>query len=160
MLIWVDYIIIGIVVLSTLVSFLRGLVREVLSLVGWVMAFGVAWRFFPDIAVQFTGVIDQEYVRKIAAFAALFVVTLMVFGLANYIIGSLLKKAGLSGTDRMLGMLFGAARGCLLIAAVVMGFEVAKLPHGEWWNQSVLLASFQELAAWLMQHFPQNVVKI
>ena len=86
---WVDAIILGIVVISALMSLSRGFVKEALSLVTWVIAAIVAWMFGGSLAHHLSPYIDTPSIRVIAACAVLFVTTLIVGGLVNFILGQL-----------------------------------------------------------------------
>ena len=154
--IWVDYIIIGIIGLSALISLVRGFVREALSLVVWVLAFFVAWTFFRELSLHLTW-FSLPSVRLGAALAILFLTTLLVGGLVNYLIAQLVEKTGLTGTDRLIGMLFGAARGVLLVTLLVLLAGLTPLPEDPWWNSSQLIAYFQELAVWLKTLLPEDL---
>ena len=96
----IDYIIIGIIAFSIIVSLLRGFVREVMSLASWVVAFIVASQFYPYLATYLTQ-IESDYVRNGTAIGILFVLTLIVGGIVNYVISQLVDKTGLTGTDRV-----------------------------------------------------------
>lgn len=154
--IWIDYVILGVIGLSTIISLVRGFVREALSLVVWVFAFWVAWTFFRELA-DHLGVFSVPSVRLGVAFAILFIATLIVGALVNYLIGQLVDKTGLSGTDRLIGMLFGAARGALLIAVLVLLAGLTPFPEDPWWQESRLLGHFQELATWLKGLLPEDI---
>ena len=154
--IWIDYIILGIIGISTIISLIRGFVREALSLVVWVLAFWVAWTFFRELAVEL-GFFSVPSVRLGAAFAILFLTTLILGAIVNYLIGQLVDKTGLSGTDRLIGMLFGAARGGLLVAVLVLLAGLTPLPEDPWWQESRLLGYFQELATWLKTLLPEDI---
>jgi membrane protein required for colicin V production len=84
----------------------------------------------------------------IAACALLFIVTLLVGALVNYLIGELIRVTGLSGTDRLLGMVFGAARGGLLVVVLVGLLSLAPVQQDPWWRQSALLPHFLMVADW------------
>jgi membrane protein required for colicin V production len=154
--IWIDYVILGVIGLSTIISLVRGFVREALSLVVWVFAFWVAWTFFRELAGHL-GVFSVPSVRLGVAFAILFISTLIVGALVNYLIGQLVDKTGLSGTDRLIGMLFGAARGALLIGVLVLLAGLTPFPEDPWWQESRLLGHFQELATWLKGLLPEDI---
>jgi membrane protein required for colicin V production len=154
--IWVDYVIIGIIGLSALISLIRGFMREALSLAAWVLAFWVAWTFFRELAVQLDW-FTVPSVRLGAAFVLLFIATLMLGALVNFLVGQLVEKTGLSGTDRMIGVLFGAARGAVLVAILVLLAGLTPLPNDPWWKESHLIVYFQELAVWLKELLPADI---
>ncbi len=97
--IWVDYVILGIICLSSLVSLLRGFMREAFSLAAWILAFWIGWTFFRDLAEHLVW-ITVPSVRLGAAFAILFVITLILGALVNCLVGPLVDRTGLTGTDR------------------------------------------------------------
>ena len=115
---WVDWAIIAIIAISSLISLKRGFVKEALSLVTWIIAGVVAWMFGGALSQHLTDFIEMPSARVIAGCAILFVATLLVGALVNFLIGELVRVTGLSGTDRFLGMVFGGARGALLVATV------------------------------------------
>jgi membrane protein required for colicin V production len=151
---WLDILIIGIVALSTLISLARGFVREAFSLAIWVLAFWVSWSFFRDLEVPLRTWIGSPTARLGIAFAVLMIVTLTVGGLVNYLIIQLVERTGMSGTDRLIGMVFGAARGILLVAVLVLLAGLTPLPSEGWWFESSLVGYFQELAYWLRDLLP------
>ena len=123
----VDYFIIGIIFFSSLVSFWRGFVREVFSLAGWVVAFFVASSFYPYLAslllqINSPYLQNSEYMRNGIAAAILFIAVLIVSGIVNALVGQLVDKTGLSGTDRVLGAAFGVLRGVFIVAAILFFF--------------------------------------
>ncbi len=154
--IWVDYVIIGIIGLSAVISLIRGFVQEALSLAVWVLAFWVSWTFFRDLATQ----LDWFTVPSVqlgVSFAILFIATLMVGALVNFLVGQLVEKTGLSGTDRLIGVFFGAARGALLVAVLVLLAGLTPFPNDPWWQESLLIGYFQELALWLKSLLPADI---
>jgi membrane protein required for colicin V production len=156
--IWVDYVIIGIISLSAIVSLLRGFVREAFSLAAWILAFWISWTFFRDLSVHIEW-IEVPSLRLGAAFVALFLVTLILGALVNYLIGQLVDKSGLSGTDRVIGVLFGAARGAVLVSILVLLAGLTPFPEDPWWQESRLLGYFNELAIWLRDLLPPDIAE-
>ena len=146
---WADWAIIAIVGVSALISVARGFVREALSLAVWVAALVVAMNFYHLLAQQFTNLIDTPSLQLIAAWATLFIATLIVGMLATYLIGRLVKATGLSGTDRLIGMLFGVARGLILVLVILVLLPKA-LPVDEdpWWRQSTMIPHFLKFEHW------------
>ncbi|WP_028239352.1 CvpA family protein [Stutzerimonas azotifigens] len=145
---WFDWAIIAVIAVSSLISLKRGFVKEALSLVTWIIAGVVAWLFGGALSHYLVDYIATPSVRVIAACAILFVVTLLVGALVNFLIGELVRVTGLSGTDRFLGMAFGAARGGLLVVVVVGLLSLAPVQGDSWWQQSTLLPHFLIVADW------------
>ncbi|WP_462384015.1 CvpA family protein [Pseudomonas sp. Marseille-QA0892] len=145
---WVDWAIIAIVVVSALISLKRGFVKEALSLLTWIVAGGVAWLFGGALSQYLVEYIEVPSGRIIAACIILFIATLLVGALINFLIGELVRVTGLSGTDRFLGMAFGAARGGLLVVVLVGLLSLSPVQQDPWWQQSVLLPHFLMVADW------------
>ena len=156
---WVDIAILVIILLSVLVSVLRGFTKEALSLAGWIIAFWVALTFGDNLQVLLEPHIDVPSARIIVAFAILFLLTLIMAGLVNYLMLQLIKKTGLTGTDRIIGVVFGVARGCVIVAVLVLLAGLTPLPQDPWWGQSHLLPYFQDMAVWIRGYLPAEVAE-
>ena len=159
---WIDYTIIGVIVLSALISIVRGFIKESLSLISWVLAFFIASRFYMYITRYLT-YFESDVVRIAVAIAILFVATLIVCSIITYIIGQFVQKTGLSGTDRVLGVYLGIARGILVVAAVLFFVDTfTPLSQTLEWEQSLLIPHFQIIIRWffdLIQHSSSFLVK-
>ena len=156
---WVDYAILGIIGLSALISLVRGFVRETVSLLIWVGAFVIAWTYFREMAAYLSGWIETPSLQLGVAFVLLLLVVLILGGLVGFLIGQLVDKTGLSGTDRLLGMVFGAARGAVLVSILVLLAGLTPFPQDPWWMQSLLIPHFQDLAIWLLSLLPPEVAE-
>ena len=154
---WLDLLILGVILLSAVISLVRGFVREAFSLAVWVLAFWVSWSFFRDLEVPLRAWIGSPTARLGIAFAALMIVTLVLGGLVNYLIIQLVERTGMSGTDRLIGMVFGVARGALLVAVLVLLAGLTTLPNEAWWVHSTLVGYFEELAFWLRDLLPPEI---
>ncbi len=157
--IWIDYILLAIILVSALLSLWRGFVREALSLASWIAAMWIALVFFHDLADWLARWIETPSVRDVVAFGVLFIVTVMVGGLISYLAGQLVAKTGLTATDRVLGVVFGVARGIVIIAVMVLLAGLTALPQDPWWQQSLLLGHFQELALWIKSFLPEDIAR-
>jgi membrane protein required for colicin V production len=157
--IWIDYFIIGIIALSAVISRMRGFVREVVSLLSWVLAFGLAWGYFRTFSVHLRPWVETPSLQLGLAFLILFIAVLLLGGLAGFVLGQLVDKTGLSGSDRLLGMMFGAARGAVLVVILVLLAGLTPLPQDPWWHESHLVGEFQDLAGWLLSLLPPDVAK-
>ena len=156
--IWVDYAILAIIGLSALISIWRGLIREVLSLLAWILAILVAVTFMRPLADLLTPFISVPSARLIIAFVALFIATLLCGAIINLIIAKLVMSSGLSGTDRVLGIVFGVARGALVVGVLVLIARLTPLPQDPWWEQSVLLGRFEAMALWMRSYLPRAAI--
>ncbi len=156
---WVDIIILSTIAISTLISLFRGFIREAFSLAVWALAFWVSWTFFRVLAMNMENMIATPSVRLGVAFAALMILSLMIGGLVNYLVIQLISKTGLSGSDRFIGMIFGAARGVLVIAILVLAAGLTPFPADPWWQESTLIPYFQELAMWLQSLLPAEIAE-
>ncbi|WP_335911993.1 MULTISPECIES: CvpA family protein [Shewanella] len=150
--VWIDYAIIIVIGLSTLISLIRGFAKEAMSLVVWFAAFFIASQFYQDLAVHITQ-INDEVLRNGVAITILFVVTLIVGALVNYLIGQLVSKTGLSGTDRILGLCFGALRGALIVSAILFFMDAfTGAPKTDWWQGSQLVPEFGVVIQWFFDY--------
>ncbi|UVK78841.1 MAG: colicin V production protein [Sodalis sp. Ffu] len=150
--IWVDYVIISIIIFSALVSFIRGFVCEALSLVTWASAFFIASYYYNYLAIYFTS-FEEQIIRNGIAIALLFVATLIVGTVVNYIISSLIDRTGLLGTDRVLGVCFGALRGILIVSAALFFFDTfTGFSQNQDWQQSQLIPQFSGIIGWFFNY--------
>lgn len=154
---WVDWVFIAIILLSTLVGLWRGFVREAFSLVTWIAAFWLAWRFSDLAAGWFGRWIETPSLQRLAGFALLFVIVLILGALVNHFAAIALERTGLTGTDRAVGTVFGLLRGLLLCVAVVMAGRLIHLDRDSWWQQSLLIEYFQPVATWVAGFIPESI---
>ena len=151
---WIDWAIIAILGLSTLLSLKRGFVKEALSLLAWVAAFLVSTALSGRLSTQLAELIANDSLRYASAYVLLFAATLMLGSLLNMLLAQVIKVTGLSGADRLLGTVFGFARG--LVVVLVMLFVVrAVLPVEEQQSveQSLLVPHLSVVEQWARQNF-------
>jgi membrane protein required for colicin V production len=153
---WVDYLILVIIVISTLISLLRGFLREVVSLITWVVGFWVALRFARHLGDAFT-IIHNPSVRVVVGFAILFVVILIIGAAINFLIGKIMEKTGAGAADRVLGLLFGMLRGIVIVAVLVIMAGFTTLPKNDWWRASRLIPYAESVAGWMRTVLPAKV---
>ena len=156
---WLDIAILVVIGLSALFGVTRGLVREALSLGGWVLASWVALEFSPRLADAMASAITIVSLRFFLAFVILFIVTLVAAALLNHLISQTVRKSSLSGTDRALGGLFGVLRGVVIVAVLVWLAGFTKLPHQMGWEHSRLAGHFEQAAGWMRTLLPANIGK-
>lgn len=153
---WADWSLIVIIALSSLMSLKRGFIKEALSLATWVIAFIVARTFHPNLQTLLIESIDQPTLRMIAAFAILFIGTLLVGAAINFIIGALVKLTGLSPIDRLLGVAFGLARGLVLSVVIIAVLRLTPFSQSEWWLNSVMIENLSILEQWSRSVFENH----
>ncbi|MGN6739096.1 CvpA family protein [Dyella sp.] len=156
---WTDYFIAGVLAVSVLIGLWRGLVAEVLSLAIWIGSIWVAWAFGPSVAAYFEHSIHTPELRLVTGYGICVVAVLIVGALVNAIFRRLVAGAGLSGPDRALGMLFGFARGVLLVALMVFLLGFTAVTREPWWRQSLLLPQFQTVAIAVGRHLPASTAR-
>lgn len=157
---WVDIVILAVIGVSIMVSLFRGFLREVFSLFVWVLAVWLALQFSGALAEVLVPWIELPSARVIIAFAGLFILVLVVGGLLNYLLGKLIESTGLSATDRLVGALFGALRGMVIVLVAVIILGLTPLTEDPWWEESRLLPEFERLAGWAMTLLPESVVEL
>jgi membrane protein required for colicin V production len=145
-----DYAILGILAASMLLGIARGFVRESVALLAWLGGLWLAWRYAPLVEPFLGGALSEPPVRTWAARTLIVVSVLLVGWLVAALLAYLLRHSGLSlAVDRILGMVFGILRGAVVIAALVLLAQFARLDDVKWWKRSVLLPYASECAAWI-----------
>jgi membrane protein required for colicin V production len=156
---YADYVILGIIAISILVGAIRGFIKEAFSLAVWVAAFLVAFQYSGALALQLESHIELPSARTSLAFAGVFLAVLLVGGLLTYLIGKLVEKTGLSGTDRLLGGVFGGVRGLVLVLFLMLVAGLTPVPQDPWWQQSRSIQSLMPLAEWSAQFLPEYILE-
>lgn len=146
-----DIVILIVILVSALIGLARGLFKEVLSLASWFAAFILALYLASSFRDQLSSELGDASVRLVIAFVLIFVATLIVGSVVQWLVAKVVKGAGLSGTDRFLGFLFGSARG-LLVCIVALVVMRPFADESTWWRSSVITP---ELLA-----FEQDVLKL
>ncbi|HUG22767.1 CvpA family protein [Piscinibacter sp.] len=133
---WVDLMFLGMLVLSVIVGLMRGLVFEVLSLLGWVAAYVAAQWLSPELAPHLPVGEAGSALNHAAAFACTFIVALIVWGIAARVLRMVIHATPLSGVDRVLGATFGMARALVVMLAIATVVAMTSLAHSQAWQQS------------------------
>lgn len=154
---WVDLIIIAVVVVSALISLVRGFVKESISLASWVLAGFIALRYFTPLSELLEPYIESPTIRTGSGFAILFVCSLIIGAIINFMASQLVTKTGLSGTDKSLGVVFGAARGILIVIILVLLAGLTPMPSESWWKESTMIEYFASMASWIKDILPDDI---
>lgn len=156
-----DYVVLTILVASIVVSMLRGLVKEVLSLTAWIAAFVVANRYGADFAAMLPAALPGGTVRLVVGFAVLFVGTLLLAALVNRAVAHIITASGLKVVDRGLGGLFGLARGVLIVVTGVILAALTDLPRQPVWRDAlfsgVAESAVRTIKPWLPDDWARHV---
>jgi len=156
---WADYAILAVLALSVLMGLWRGFIGEVLALVCWILAFWAAWMFGPPLADRLSASISTPSVRVLLAYVLSFVTVLIAGAIVSFLMRKLVEGSGLSGSDRLLGMVFGLVRGFALVTLIVLLMGFTPFRRDPWWNQSRLLPDFEIGARWLGDRLPAEVAR-
>ena len=152
-----DLVILGILLVSIVVSLIRGFIKEVFSILVWAAAIFAAFRVAGPLAGALEPIIDLPSARIIVAFAAVFILVLVIGGLIGFLVGKMVEKTGLSPTDRLFGGLFGLARGLVIVVLGVLLLRVTPFAQDPWWHESRLLPTFDAMAEQARAWLPESV---
>jgi membrane protein required for colicin V production len=141
-----DYIIVGVVLFSAVAGVIRGFLREICSLVTWVLAVWLAWRFGPLLEPHLGGALASEGVRHWAARVPIFILVLMVGAAVGALISQFVRVSLFSGLDRMLGLLLGVLRGLVILGLAAMICHAVRLDQEPWWRGSRLVPYVESIA--------------
>lgn len=157
---WVDIAITSVVVLSMITGLFRGFVKECIALCVWVFAFWVAFHYSTALDPWVAPYIQDKSVRTVIEFLIILFSSLILGGIINAIIGFLMRRSGLSGTDRVFGMGFGFARGVFIVAILMLGIRMTGMPVEEYSKVSILYTKMIPLVDWLSGYVPDFIKQV
>ncbi|MCY4426208.1 MAG: CvpA family protein [Halieaceae bacterium] len=149
---WLDWAIIWVIGISSLLSLLRGFVKEAMSLAAWVLGFLVATSFAGQLALLLENSISNAALRYTASYAMLFLASLILGSLISSLLRQVVSMTGLSGLDRLLGVAFGFSRGLLMVVVLTYMAQLL-LPVERYQGNSILLPRVMLLVQWAEQNF-------
>lgn len=149
-----DYAVLVIVGISILISVMRGLVREVLALLAWLAAFVAATFLGAHVAAWMPQAIPTEELRLLTGFLIVFVGVLIAMSLIAMLVSRLIRRAGLGVEDRMFGMLFGVARGAVVVLVLVLLAGLTPLPRDPMWRNAMLSSPLESMALYVKAWLP------
>jgi len=153
-----DWSVFAVIIISSLLSLRRGFVKELLSLATWIIAVVIARSYNQNLQTLLESSLQNPMVRMAAAFGILFVGTLLVGSVISFLVGSLIKVTGLSTTDRLLGVLFGMARGLVLVLIAMSILRLTPLTEAPWWKKSVTIKQLKVIEKWSQSVFDTNII--
>ncbi len=153
-----DYVVLAIIGLSVFFSIMRGMVREVLSLAGWVLAFFVAKTYTLELAPLLPKAIPTETLQYLAAFVILFLATLLISALLSIALSQIFKTVGLGWLDSVLGGFFGTLRGVLIVGILVFLGGLTELPKEPAWRSAMFSAPLEAMVTSAYPWIPPAIV--
>jgi len=153
----IDIIVLAIIGVSVVWGVFRGLVREVLALVAWVVAFLVANLLAPDAAKLLPQAIASEEIRLLVSFVVVFIVVLVGLSVLAILASKLIKIVGLGPADRVVGGVFGLARGVLVVMILVLLAGLTTLPRQSTWRDAALRGPLEACAEYIKAWLPSDL---
>lgn len=154
-----DYLALVIIGFSIILSVMRGLLIEVLSIMGWVAAFFVAKTYASQVMPMMPADIPTESMRILAAFLVLFFATLLVASLLGIALSAIFKRVGLGWLNRLFGAAFGLTRGLLIVCILVFLAGLTDAPKDERWRNAMFSAPIEALVISLLPWIPVSIAK-
>lgn len=155
-----DWLIAGLVALSTLVGLGRGMVRELLALAGWAVAVFLALHFAAPLGAWLPLESLGPLVRTLLAAVLIVIASLIGAALVGALLRSLMVAARLSAEDRILGGVFGFVRGVVVIAALVFFAGLSSAPAQGWWRDSLVLPQIEAGVQWVLPWLPEPIARL
>jgi membrane protein required for colicin V production len=148
-----DWLVVFVIALSTLLAFFRGVVRELIAVIAWVLGVIGAIVFSPALGAMLPDIPEYPAVPYIVAFALIIIAALLAGALIAWPLSTAIRAAGLGFVDRFLGSIFGLVRGAAFVLAFVLVAGLTPLPRTTWWQGSALvpalIAGVMALRPWL-----------
>ena len=154
-----DYLVLFILICSSVISTMRGLVKEILSLLSWVVALFVANAYGEDLAKLLPDAIPGNSTRLIVAFIALFIGVRILMALLTLAIDAVVKATGLSVADRGLGGLFGLGRGLVIVLAAVLVCGMTAVPQQAFWKDALFSPMAETAARTVKPFLPGDIAR-
>lgn len=155
----VDFGIVTIIAVLLVLGLIWGFVKIAIALGTWLAASTISFGFAPNLAASLLTSIESPPMRLAAAMGILFVLTIMVGAVVSFIVRQFVSKTGLSGLDRVLGLVIGGSLGLVIVVALVFIAGLTNAPSYDWWQTSMLIERFETLATWLQGYLPHDVAK-
>ncbi len=152
-----DLVVLIIFIVSVLLSIVRGVVRESLSLVGWVVAYMAAKIFAKDFVIVLPLSITDDSLRMVISYVAVFMAVLIVMSMLTMLASALIRTVGLGLVDRFLGALFGFARGLLVVLLLVLSAGLTTLPQEPFWKKALLSKPLETGVIMIMPWLPRGL---
>ncbi len=157
---WIDYAIMGVIALSALTGLVRGFIKEIVALGVWVLAGWMSFVYAKPVAAWLGAYVQDKSARVVLAYVVIIVGTLVIGGILNAMFSFIMHHSGLSGTDRLLGVCFGAVRGVFVVALIMVVIRLSAFPEGEYRKQSFLYGYLTPVVNYLYQYTPDLLKRV
>ncbi|HQN65243.1 MAG TPA: CvpA family protein [Methylophilus sp.] len=154
-----DYFVLFIIGLSVVVSMMRGAVKEILAVAGWIIAFYVARTYASQLIPLLPSDIPTESLKVLAAMIILMLAVLLVTSLISIALSGLIKKLGMNWLNRGVGAAFGFVRGLLIVCLLVFLAGFTQLPKDERWTNAMFSAPLEALVKTVQPWLPPSIAK-
>lgn len=154
-----DYVALAVVAVSLLIGVWRGVVSEILAFVAWVTALVAGRTWAASVGDVVAAEMAEALWRQVVGFVAVFVGVLILFALARWLVRLFLKAVGLAPLDRVLGAVFGVARGVLVVWVLVLLAGLTALPQQQWWRQALLAPPLETAVLAAKPWLPPDLAK-
>lgn len=152
-----DWIVIALLALSILVGLLRGFIREVVSVVGWVVGAYLAVQFAVSLGARIPLEVEWPLAKTLLAGALIVVVCVFAAALIGWLLQRVLAAVKLSAADRILGGIFGLARGLLILGLLVFFAHDTAVAQQQFWRDSIVLPQAEAAVRFALKHLPRVV---
>lgn len=157
---WIDIGISVVIGLSVVTGLFRGFVKELVALCVWMLALWLGFNYSQVLDPWLQSYVQEPTARSAIAFIIILFATLLAGGVVNALLSFILKRTGLSGTDRTLGMGFGFIRGVFIVALLMVAVKMTSLPYQQYAQESKLYAHFDPVVALIYSHLPDLIKQV
>lgn len=154
--VWLDLAGIVLIVISIIASYLRGFIRECLSVLSWVAAIFITIYYYPNIAHFLEPYIKEQLLRNWAAASILFIISIIIFTIISHLIAQLIRGSIFAKMDQFLGAFFGLAKGILIIAVIIILLEGIGFRSHPTWRESKLVNNIHPVSTYIKHLLPES----
>ena len=154
-----DYTVLIIIGFSIVISMMRGALRELLSVAGWIAAFYVAKTYAMQLVTLLPLTIPTQQLRLLAAFIILFLSVLLIVSLLTIALSSLINKIGLGWFNRFLGAFIGFAKGLIIVCIAVFLAGLTSIPDDSRWTNAMFSSPLEAIIKAVLPWLPQTVAQ-
>jgi membrane protein required for colicin V production len=156
-----DYIVLAVILASAIIGAFRGFLREVFSIISWILAVWLAWKFAPALAPKFGGALKDPVYGQWAARALILLLVLIAGYVVGAVVNHFVRLSMFSALDRFLGFMLGLVRGLVIVGIGIILAQASRVDSEAWWKQSRLVSGLQPIASAIRalagEHLPSRL---